>query len=365
MSASVVQLLALCLLAVPLSWVVPRAWALDAVALFTALAIAAFSPATVAWLLASTMLVHAAMRLGNAAQNKGLFAGMTVVLLLVGFVFSEFEHGLVWIGVSFFTLRQLHVLGDWWTGKLDPPSLRNLVRYQFFLPVMLVGPIHRYQNFERQAQRRRFDAGDLFSGLERCLIGAFMAYFIGGVVWGEVQLNLTHRLLAPEQFTTSWLLSAVSWMQLYFVFAGLTSIALGTSLMMGMKLEENFRQPWRATSLLDFWTRWHISLTDWSRDYAYRPVMALTRSPIAGVIAAMLVIGLWHELSVYYVLWSFWQALGIIGSRFAGRFLPLDRLPVPLLRLIISLGILGWLSLARPVITLLLGIADDAALSPF
>lgn len=355
----------LALLAVPISWAVPRKLAFDVLALFTWAVIALFSPATAIWLAASTLLTFAMMRLGEAIGRKGTCAAITVILLLAGFLFSEFEHALIWIGVSFFTLRLMHLLGDWWLGKLTPPALRDLVRYQFFLPVMLVGPIHRYQNFQRQIIRRRFDMGEIFSGLERCLIGAFMAHFLGGAVCGELQVTFLDRWKLPDSFATSWLLSALAWMRLYFIFAGLTAIALGTSAMMGLKLEENFNKPWRATSLLDFWTRWHISLTDWSRDYAYRPVMALTRSPIAGVFAAMLVIGLWHEISVFYTLWAFWQALGIVLSRVAGRYVKLDRMPQVPRRILIAMGILGWLSLARPIITLILGISGDTALSLF
>lgn len=365
MSAHITAIFLLALLAAPVSWIVPRSFAFDVIALWTLAVIAAFAPVTAIWLAASTLFTLAAMHIGSRTGRKGLLAAIAAAMLVAAFVFSEFEHAYVWIGVSFFTLRLLHVLGDWWIGKLDIPTLRDLVRYQFFLPVVLVGPIHRIQNFTRQIQRRRFDWSDIFSGLERCLIGAFMAHFLGEVFWGQAYASTVARLGTGTDFLTSWLLSAIAWMKLYFVFAGLTSLALGISLMMGLRLEENFNKPWRASSLLDFWTRWHISLTNWSRDYAYTPVMALTRSPLAGVVAAMLVIGLWHALSVYYVLWSFWQALGIVVSRKAGELLPPDHLPPLARRILVSAGILGWLSLARPVINVLLGISDDAALSFF
>jgi alginate O-acetyltransferase complex protein AlgI len=140
---------------------------------------------------------------------------------------------------------------------------------------------------------------------------------------------------------------------LFFNFAGMTAIALGLALMMGIRLEENFNRPWCAKDLLDFWSRWHMSLTNWCRDYVYRPVMALTRSALAGLVAAMLAIGLWHEISFYYVLWSFWQTLGVVLSR---TIMPriASPLPAPLRRVLAPLAILAWLALARPVIGLLL-----------
>jgi alginate O-acetyltransferase complex protein AlgI len=124
--------------------------------------------------------------------------------------------------------------------------------------------------------------------------------------------------------------------------------------MLGLRLEENFDQPWRATSLVDFWKRWHMSLSSWVLDYVFRPVTALSRSPLLGLITAMLVIGLWHEFSLFYVLWSFWQALGIVLTRLVMRWLPLERVTGWPRIILAPLGILFWLSLSQPVIETIL-----------
>ena len=364
-SQTVVFIFGLAFLCAPLTWLLPRAIAIEAIGALTILVLAIFAPETAAWFIAITILTHSAMRLGDRVNHQGVIVSLAIVLILTGFVVSETAAGYVRIGLSFFCLRLLHVLAEWWIGKLATPNFRDFVRYLFFLPVLIVGPIHRFPNFQRQVMRRRFDWPEFLTGMERCLIGLFMAYFLGEVVFGKTFEGARNWFGADRTFAAAWSLSAISWIQLFFVFAGLSSLALGISAMMGLTLEENFNKPWRAASLLDFWNRWHMSLTSWSRDYAFRPVMAVSRSPVMGLIAAMIVIGLWHALSLYYLLWSFWQALGIILSRQAGHVWPPDRVPEFLRKPLILLGILGWLSLASPVINLVLRVSDDAPLSFF
>ena len=100
-----------------------------------------------------------------------------------------------------------------------------------------------------------------------------------------------------------------------------------------------------------------MSLSSWVLDYVFRPVAALSRSPLLGLITAMLVIGLWHEFSLFYVLWSFWQALGIVLTRLVMRWLPLDRITSWPRVILAPLGALLWLSLSQPVIETILRVA--------
>ena len=118
--------------------------------------------------------------------------------------------------------------------------------------------------------------------------------------------------------------------------------------MMGLKLEENFRKPYLARDLIDFWDRWHMTLSHWCRDYIYVPLTAWSRSPVIGVLAAMLVLGLWHESSAYYILWACWQALGIILTHRFIRPLNASR-AVPLL--LIKLVSCFWLVSAKPIVS--------------
>jgi alginate O-acetyltransferase complex protein AlgI len=140
---------------------------------------------------------------------------------------------------------------------------------------------------------------------------------------------------------------------MYFSFAGLTSLALGLSLMMGFKLEENFNRPWAARNLVDFWSRWHMTLSNWCRDYVFYPFTAVTRLPIVGLVLAMLAMGLWHASSAYYVLWAIWQSLGIFVTHMVLR-LPGGSLHRNTKLLIGTTSVFVWLTLTKPVVLQLL-----------
>lgn len=336
--------------AIPLAWLLPTRFAFDGVAVWTACVLILLSWQTAAWLIAASLIVSVALSVVDQSPRRNLVAGLLALSLVSAFVVAQIDNPVIWIGAGFFTLRLLHVVGDWWTGTLPAPGIRRHLRYQLFLPLMFVGPVNRIQLFERQLERRRFDSSAMLSGAERILWGFFSATVIGGYAQLKVQAKTNSWFPDQAGFADIWLRSVIDWVSLYFVFAGLTSVALGISLMMGLRLEENFNQPWRATSLTDFWARWHMSLTSWCRDYVFKPVTALTRSAVAGLLAAMLVVGLWHDLSLYYLLWAIWQAIGVILSRVGARWHLFDGGASRVLRAAMPLLILGWLSLARPII---------------
>jgi alginate O-acetyltransferase complex protein AlgI len=345
-------LLLLALASVAIAWAVPAQWALDAVAAWTAMTLVIVAPASAAWLLAAAILTPAGLWLGDRSGQRDAAAAVLSLALLAAFAASRLTPGILWVGGAFFTLRALHVVGDWWMGKLAVPSLRAHLRYQLFLPVIVAGPIHRIEIFERQAHRRRWDPAMFFAGMERALVGAVSAFVVGGFVFSRIQTAVAAWTQPWLTFFRDWAGSVVEWLALYFSFAGFTSIALGISLMIGLRLEENFDRPWAARNLIAFWMRWHMTLTRWCRDYVFRPVAAVTRSALAGLVLAILAIGLWHEFSLYYVLWSFWQVLGVILTRAAMQMLPLARVPGAVRAVVGPLSVLGWLSLARPVINL-------------
>jgi alginate O-acetyltransferase complex protein AlgI len=105
--------------------------------------------------------------------------------------------------------------------------------------------------------------------------------------------------------------SLSSWLNLYFQFSGYSDVAIGFSLIMGFRIIENFDNPFLSQNIREFWQRWHISLTSWCREYVYMPLAALTRKPFFALLAAMVLIGLWHGFSIRYVLWGVYHGLGI------------------------------------------------------
>lgn len=311
--------------------------------------ISGFAPMAVAWLLCLIGLTYAAARLDARSGHRTPFTLFAAGIAAAALIFLRELETWAWVGAAYFTLRNIHVLLDCWMERYPAPSLRSLLIYNLFLPVIIVGPIHRYPNFERQLDRRRVSAEEISSGAERILFGLVQTIVLGGWVMSKVENDILPAQIPAVGFFPDWAFSALGWVDLYLVFAGLSSVAIGASAMMGLRIEENFNHPYAAKNLVDFWSRWHMSLTRWCREYVYQPVASATRLPVVGVLCAMLVLGIWHETSVYYLLWAVWQASGIVLSHLLGPYMP--KLPGVLDAVARPCFVLAWLSCANPVVT--------------
>jgi len=355
-------LVLLSLICVGVFWSVPRHLGQNGVAIITLGSVAIISPLGAAWLLLTTLVTPFIMFIGERTGLRGFMIFVWICILTFALVLSRtfevFESSqIIWVGGAYFTLRHIHVLMDWWFRRLAAPRVGSYIRYQFYLPTIMAGPINRIQIFERQCARRRWDTKEFFTGAERALFGLAASVVVVGYLFPRLNSMVGGALAVLSPFVRGWSLSAVEWLELYVSFSALTHIALGLSLMMGLQLEENFDEPWRARNLIAFWQRWHITLSSWCRDYIFVPVTAVTRSPIVGVCSAMLVLGLWHEISSYYCFWAIWQTLGIVLTRIymkVGDPIKLAALPEGAQSILGPVFVLIWLSLARPLADLML-----------
>lgn len=357
MTTVAVLLIFLSLVCVAVFWLLPQRVAQDGVAAVTIGGLALIAPVAAIWLAVTTLATPIMMRVADRTPARGAIVSMWIFTLVAALLASRElkafgNHEVVLVGGAYFTLRHIHVLMDWLFGRLSIPTVGAYVRYQFFMPVLMAGPINRIQSFERQCARRRWDPIEFFSGAERVLFGGALVVVLGSYIFGDAIGYLNARFGDNPGFAQGWLVSAVRLLQLYATFSGLTSIALGLSLMMGLFLEENFNSPWRARNLVEFWQRWHMTLSFWCRDYVFAPVAALTHSAVIGIVAAMLALGLWHETSLYYVFWAIWQTLGIVITHVYlmwGDQLGLRRLPEPIKRVTGPASVLAWISIASPL----------------
>jgi D-alanyl-lipoteichoic acid acyltransferase DltB (MBOAT superfamily) len=319
-------------------WAIPTRYQVDGIALATGLFLAIFSPISALLLLSSSLVVFALAVAKAWSPFRALWAGTLYCLLqlvlirgLQQFDFNIMGQALVVIGLGYYTCRHIHYLIEVYMGNIKP-DLRLFLRYQFFLPVMLAGPIHRYSNFMRQCARRRFDEVQISEALERVLYGYvkivvlgnhFVAFLLGKKL-GD--FNAAHQGpgIDISGLMGIWLDSAQGWLYMYLQFSGWTDVAIGFALLMGFRVEENFNKPWLAKSLVDFWQRWHMTLSFWCRDYIFTPLMAATRRPLLSIGVAMIAMGLWHEFTLFYVLWGIYQALGIViahqFNQYSGNF---------------------------------------------
>jgi alginate O-acetyltransferase complex protein AlgI len=216
------------------------------------------------------------------------------------------------IGLSYYTFRCLHVLFDHHRGSAAKMSGADLLAYLFFLPTIVVGPIHRSPEFLRDRRHLRWSAATISEGIERIVGGYFKIAVLGNFLVTAKLGALIQSLDPQHSFLLQYLRMLRIALNLYLQFSGFSDVAIGFGLLLGYRVMENFRWPYLSRNIADFWRRWHISLTSWSRDYVYMPLLGVTRKPIVATVASFLMIGLWHELSLRFVCWGLYHAFGVI-----------------------------------------------------
>lgn len=240
-------------------------------------------------------------------------AGAVIALVVAGFVATKWgaavDAGGAIMGVAFASLRLIHVAVEAAQGRVDCRDGWDLLRYLLLFPAVIAGPIHRFDEQQRDERRRRWDSALVAQGAERVLYGFTKIVLVAGWLddgaFARAAASEAHPALA------AWLGCFRYGWDLYFQFSGYSDVSIGLALAAGFRLPENFRFPFLATDLQEFWRRWHATLSAWCRAYVAEPVMAATRSRWLAVIASMLILGLWHEFSLRYCLWGLFHGLGI------------------------------------------------------
>ncbi|MCF0133928.1 MAG: MBOAT family protein [Blautia sp.] len=211
------------------------------------------------------------------------------------------------IGISFYSFEAISLLVDVYRGGIEAkPSLLRVYLYLSFFPTVASGPIIRYHEFcngLRNSLRIHYS-----DAIERIIVGlgkkvlvadkisVLADYYFDGVAIGNRYSSLG-----------LWLGSIAYTLQLYFDFSGYSDIAIGIGQLLGFNIRENFNKPYHANSISDFWKRWHMSLTQWLRDYVYIPLGG-NRCPVPRHIFNMLLVwlltGIWHGADMSFVLWG-------------------------------------------------------------
>lgn len=248
------------------------------------------------------------------------------------------------LGISFYSFHAISYLADIYKRKVkaneDPAQF---ALYMCMFPQLVAGPIVRYSTVARQLSERRVTLGRFSAGARLFAIGLAWKVLIADEVSrlvGEVFDATTH-----PTFVEAWLGLYAYTVQIYFDFAGYSTMAVGLGVMVGFALPRNFRLPYTARSITDFWRRWHMSLSAFLRDYLYIPLGGNRRGPMRtyfNLSAVFLLCGLWHGASWNFVIWGAHHGAFLIVERaFLGRWL--KRLPQPLSHLYAVLVVmLGW-----------------------
>ena len=306
------QMLAWMAATVALFWAVPRRFQPYVVAASGALLLLYLSPLSFAVLASFTALGYVPMRYGRQSMAGALAAGGAVAAIFVWFKSGIALGGpLVPLGFGYYTLRALHHTLDSIKRTLPPHTFGQFLGYMFFLPTLAAGPINRFQEFHRNLSRYRFDKALFSKGCERILYGSVKIIVLGNYEVSHILRIRIEALEVQHEILASYLDCLRYGLNLYFQFSGYSDIAIGFSMLLGFRVAENFNDPFLARNISEFWKSCHISLSSWCRDYIYMMALSAGRRPWAAVIASMLVLGVWHELSPRYLAWGVYHGAGI------------------------------------------------------
>ena len=238
----------------------------------------------------------------------------------LGLNFSFVHHHLLLpVGISFYTFQSMSYTIDVYRRHI--PSEQSFLKFAVFVsffPQLVAGPIVRAAQFLPQLHRTPLVTSDRFqSGLLLVFRGLAKKIVIADML---AALGVDAVFAAPAEHSSLTLLLALYAysFQIYNDFSGYSDIAIGAARMMGFDLPENFNRPYLATNMREFWTRWHITLSTWLRDYLYVPLGGNRRSKVItarNIMITMVLGGLWHGAALNFVLWGAWHGLLLVLSR--------------------------------------------------
>ena len=199
-------------------------------------------------------------------------------------------------------------LFDVYYGKSEvQKSLINLTLYVSMFPQLIAGPIVRYETIGDEIFNRKENIADFEKGIKRFVIGlgkkALIADFLALLADNIFVLAKTNSIT----LVLAWLGAIAYTLEIYFDFSGYSDMAIGLGLCFGFHFDENFNYPYTATSINDFWKRWHISMTNWFRDYVYIPLggnRVSTKKNIRNIVTVWVLTGIWHGANWTFMLWG-------------------------------------------------------------
>jgi Predicted membrane protein involved in D-alanine export len=223
------------------------------------------------------------------------------------------------IGISFFTFQGMSYMLDVYLG--DTATQRNPLKvalYVSLFPQLIAGPIVRYTTVENEINARNENLTDFAEGGMRFLFGFAKKILLSNAL-GQVANAAFDVPSSTLSVAMAWL-GAVSYTgQIYFDFSGYSDMAIGLGRMFGFYFLENFNYPYIASSIGDFWRRWHISLSTWFRDYVYIPLGGNRVNPkrhVFNMLLVWLLTGLWHGAAWNFVLWGVYYGLLLVGENY-------------------------------------------------
>ncbi|MBO4601064.1 MAG: MBOAT family protein [Bacilli bacterium] len=223
------------------------------------------------------------------------------------------------IGISFYTFQILSYVIDVYKGKVDVQrKFINLACYVSAFPQLIAGPIVRYIDIEKEINDRKTTADDFADGIRRFIIGLSKKVLIANNV--SYICDSIFNMGASSAGFIGILIATISYtLQIYFDFSGYSDMAIGLGRMCGFHYNENFKYPYIAKTVTEFWQRWHISLSSFFKDYVYIPLGGNRKGVIKhirNILIVWILTGLWHGDSWNFIIWGLYYALILVFEKY-------------------------------------------------
>ena len=260
------------------------------------------------------LIVGVAINLAVLGSFKylGFFAG-TLVSLGIPVPVPEIA---LPIGISFYIFQSISYLIDVYRKDSDcQTNIFGLLLYIAMFPQLIAGPIVRYGTVAKEIDSRTVSSADVSEGTYRFFIGLAKKVIFANIL-GEIATNLIGGSLDNLSLAGAWVGILAFSLQIYFDFSGYSDMAIGLGRSVGFHFPENFNHPYTATSMTDFWRRWHMSLGSFFRDYVYIPMGGNRRHQILNIMTVWFLTGMWHGASWNFILWGLYFGLIIYIEKF-------------------------------------------------
>jgi len=226
------------------------------------------------------------------------------------------------LGISFWTFQAMSYLFDLYQGEELDPTFTEFALYMVFFPVTISGPVCRLPDMLRQFRSEEpLRGSEVSRGFQRIAIGVLMmqvAKLLGqGILAGD-GINSGFERATAWSGPDVWCLAFGYGLQLFFDFAGYSQIAIGAAQALGFTIPENFARPFASSTPSTFWTRWHMSLSFWIRDYVFFPLMQMRREMWwrnLCLAISMILFGLWHKATFLFLIWGCYHGVLLVAHR--------------------------------------------------
>ncbi len=241
-------------------------------------------------------------------------------LAWVGVTYKPIDLGIVLpLGISFYTFESISYIVDVYKKRIEPTrNLRDYGLFMTFFPHLVAGPIMRFNDFNAQTVTPRVVTTDAVALGAYMLVGGLFLKIVGA---DHVFAPISDIVFAPDYkagFVAAWAGAFSFSMQVYCDFAGYSLAALGIAKMFGFHLPPNFESPFASVGIAELWTRWHISLSNWLRDYVFNPLGHYRKGRLRGYLNVMITFtacGFWHGAAWHFVAWGAMHGVFLVGER--------------------------------------------------